>query len=562
MQLYEALIRLMWCGAAFHATVFGFITPVDPILSSKDYLESARETLALHDSISDPKFKAFGDLFSISRVDATESIEVYSQQASDIQCRAISSKLAPRINSKNELLISGSRGTASIARGAIEIVQHHLRKIQKPRNQLLYFPEGFGSKNTFGMDEAFLESMKKQFIDEFCKNFKILHKAKELKQTNYKIYKIKFNQDENEYYTWAELSLRALNCLLLSSPKINGEGRKVVQEILKDEEVLEIIKHQFSITVTKDNFYKELHINFEHYLKQNSWSHGIAEIFDELPKKDQFDIFSHSINSFFEFRDYKTLFTLFPSTTDNLPRGKEFVEFFGDSEALSKLLKENDGPAKSVSKFLIDFISDPNKIDESGTYKTLWIFAYYLVEFLVRNQNSIFFQRYRDQIIQNGLLEKIYLMKSHIHLKNEINRLLPESSYMKHREEKEIWEQLSGEKMFRWFEEYLKQLKKLSEDVENHAKQLEIHKNNQVNISFLGTSYDRNFRKILSAMLGIWIDTKMINYFWKISYKQVPSNVVELQRERHLPILQKAVQFRDPDSILSVVKKEKQKSFT
>ncbi|CAH7671828.1 hypothetical protein PPACK8108_LOCUS6657 [Phakopsora pachyrhizi] len=226
--------------------------------------------------ITEPRVKAFSNLFSISKVDTTESVEVYSKNASENNCKAITSKLAPRLNSKNELLISGSRGVASIAKQAIGII------LNQSRNQLIYFPKDFDSSNTVGKDEALLDSMKAQFIEEFCNIFKILYKTKEPKENNYEIYGIKYNEANDEYYTWTELSLRALNCLLLASPKINGEGKKIVQEILKDEEVLEIIKHQFSITVTKDDFYKELHIDFEHNLKQNRWNQGIADIFDGI----------------------------------------------------------------------------------------------------------------------------------------------------------------------------------------------------------------------------------------------------------------------------------------
>ncbi|CAH7689068.1 hypothetical protein BY996DRAFT_1281670 [Phakopsora pachyrhizi] len=145
MQLYEALLSLLWCATAFQATVFGFPTSVFPKLSCKDYVESARGALALHDSISDPRIKAFGDLFSISKVDATESKELYSPNVLENKFRAISRNLAPRMISKNEFLISGSRGTALIAKQALGIIQNHLRRIQKPNNQLLYFPEDFMS---------------------------------------------------------------------------------------------------------------------------------------------------------------------------------------------------------------------------------------------------------------------------------------------------------------------------------------------------------------------------------------------------------------------------------
>ncbi|CAH7681793.1 expressed protein [Phakopsora pachyrhizi] len=545
MQLYEALLSLLWCTSAFQTTVFGFLTSSFPKLSSKDYIESARETLALHDSISDPRVKAFGDLFSISKVDATESKELYSQNASENKCRAISRNLAPRMISKNEFLISGSRGTASIAKQALGIVQNYLRRIQKPNNQLLYFPEDFKSSNTFGMDEAFLESMKAQFIDDFCNIFKILYKIKEPKENNYEIYGIKYNEAEEEYYTWAELSLRALNCLLLASPKINGEGKKIVQEILKDDEVLEIIKHQFSITVTKDDFNKELHIDFEHYLKQNSWSQGIAEVFDELSKKDQFDIFNYSIKLFIDSYEYKKLFSEIPYFADNYPQLKEVIEFFDKTEAVSQLATEINETTVSVSGILINFIANPTLIDENGNNKTLWLFTYYIVEHLVRNQCSNYFQTYKDQIIRTRLLEKIDFMKSHISLKNNISRLLPKSPYIKQRQEKEILEMLADDRTLKWFKNYLEELENLCKDVEKHVKEINRHEKNQANFSSLVLNYENNFEELISALIGFWINSNTIVYFWEITQKKVSLKIVDEQRQKHLLILQKAVLFKN-----------------
>ncbi|CAH7674484.1 expressed protein [Phakopsora pachyrhizi] len=526
MQLYEALLSLLWCATAFQATVCGFPTPVFPELSSKDYVESAREALALHDSISDPRVKAFGDLFSISKVDATESKELYSQNASENKCRAISINLAPRMISKNEFQISGSRGTASIAKQALGIIQNHLRRIQKPNNQLLYFPEDFKSSNTFGMDEAFLKSIKAQFIDDFCNIFKILYKIKEPKENNYGIYGIKYNEAEEEYYTWAELSLRALNCLLLASPKINGEGKKIVQEILKDDEVLEIIKHRFSITVTKDVFNKELYIDFEHYLKQNSWSQGFAEVFDELSKKDHFK------------------YAEIPYFANIYPHLKDVIEFFDKTEAVNELTTEINESTVTVSRILINFIANPDLIDRDGSNKTLWILTYYIVEHLVRNQSSFFFQSYKNEIIRTRILEKLDFMKSHISLKNNIDRLLPKSPYIKQRKEKEMWEMLADDKTFKWFEDYFNQLERLYKDVEKHVEEFNRHERNRIKFSSTVVYYENNVEELISALIGFWINSEIIGYFWKISQKEVSFKIVDDQRNFFSLILQKAVSFK------------------
>ncbi|CAH7672974.1 expressed protein [Phakopsora pachyrhizi] len=540
MQLYEALLSLLWCATAFQATVFGFPTSVFPKLSCKDYVESARGALALHDSISDPRIKAFGDLFSISKVDATESKELYSPNVLENKFRAISRNLAPRMISKNEFLISGSRGTALIAKQALGIIQNHLRRIQKPNNQLLYFPEDFKSSNTFGMDEAFLKSIKAQFIDDYCNIFKILYKIKEPKESNYGIYRIKYNEAEEEYYTWAELSLRALNCLLLASPKINGEGKKIVQEILKDDEVLEIIKHQFSITVTKDVFNKELHIDFEHYLKQNSWSQGIAEVFDELSKKDQFDIFNYSIKLFIDSFKYAEI----PYFANNYPHLNEVIEFFGKTEAVNELTTEINGSAVSVSRILINFIANPALIDQDGSNKTLWILTYYIVEHLVRNQSSFFFQSYKNEIIRTRILEKLDFMKSHISVKNKIDRLLPKSPNIKQRKEKEMWEMLADDKTFKWFEDYFEQLERLCKEVEKHVREFNRHERNRIKFSSTVVYYENNVEELISALIGFWINSEIVGYFWKISQKEVSFKIVEDQRKFFSLILQKAVSFK------------------
>ncbi|KAI8457852.1 hypothetical protein BY996DRAFT_438230 [Phakopsora pachyrhizi] len=259
-----------------------------------------------------------------------------------------------------------------------------------------------------------------------------------------------------------------------------------------------------------------------------------------LSKKDQFDIFNYSIKLFIGSFKYAEI----PYFANIYPHLKDVIEFFDKTEAVNELTTEINESTVTVSRILINFIANPDLIDRDGSNKTLWILTYYIVEHLVRNQSSFFFQSYKNEIIRTRILEKLDFMKSHISLKNNIDRLLPKSPYIKQRKEKEMWEMLADDKTFKWFEDYFNQLERLYKDVEKHVEEFNRHERNRIKFSSTVVYYENNVEELISALIGFWINSEIIGYFWKISQKEVSFKIVDDQRNFFSLILQKAVSFK------------------
>ncbi|CAH7685576.1 hypothetical protein PPACK8108_LOCUS20130 [Phakopsora pachyrhizi] len=187
--------------------------------------------------------------------------------------------------------------TASLASSALEIVQDRLRALNKPNKRVSYYLEERHSEDLHNFDDIFFDFKRRKFIVDFFDTLKSLDKVEEWGGRPYFFSSESHDQLNRNYYSLRELALRPLSCLLIASNDIGDEGKRIVQEILKDKEVIEIIKRQFLTISVNPQFQMEIFLNFKDYLINNSWSKGIANIFDELSVKDQCDIFSSSLEN-------------------------------------------------------------------------------------------------------------------------------------------------------------------------------------------------------------------------------------------------------------------------
>ncbi|CAH7685613.1 hypothetical protein PPACK8108_LOCUS20173 [Phakopsora pachyrhizi] len=172
--------------------------------------------------------------------------------------------------------------TASLASSALEIVQDQLRLLNKPNKHYNHVAER-DSENTYNFDDVFFDFKKRKFITDFSDTLKSLDNAEKFNEKPYFFKYYSYDNLDRNYYFFRELALRPLSCLLVASPNIGNEGKKIAQEILKDKEVLKIIKLQFSTMLVNPQFEKEIYLDFKDYLMHNSWSkEQLAQTIREL----------------------------------------------------------------------------------------------------------------------------------------------------------------------------------------------------------------------------------------------------------------------------------------
>ncbi|CAH7689354.1 expressed protein [Phakopsora pachyrhizi] len=354
------------------------------------------------------------------------------------------------------------------------------------------------------------------------------------------------------FFSWVDITFRSLDCLLLASPDIDGEGLKIVQEILKDKEVLEMIEHQFSITILNRQFWRDIYINFDEYLKGNSWSKGITNIFDELSKENQYNILIQSIKFFIE--DYKNLKADSIRFNNDFQKLRTILIFFQEPEkALYKLANNNDELSKSVAEILIEFVSNPDELDYEGEYSTLWLFSYYIVEYLIKDQNTKFFQLYESQIVDSLLLEKINILKTNIDLKKQVKKLVPEFPDKNLKADNKVLELLADDKIIKWFNNYLTQLNQFTKAFKFYSKELSRHQKNYRNLRSKIGKHKKTSEKIISAKLGTWINSKMVRNFWRNINQPMPLKAKKFQSGNILSILKKEAKSSNQGLVNNIV---------
>ncbi|CAH7682132.1 expressed protein [Phakopsora pachyrhizi] len=228
--------------------------------------------------------------------------------------------------------------------------------------------------------------MKRNFIAEFSDTLRSLDRTKKWRGRPYFMKFESHDRLERKFFSYRELALRSLSCLLIASPNIDDEGKKIVQEVLKDQEVLEIIKLQFSSISANYEFETNLFLDFKDYLTHNSWSKGISNIFNELSVEDQYDVFNSSLEKYVKFYNYLNV-VQYRKSASELDNMYQVLDFFEEPQALNKLknldkLSRNDRDLSvSVARTLISIVSVPKYLDRPIDYSGIWSFSYYIVEF-------------------------------------------------------------------------------------------------------------------------------------------------------------------------------------
>ncbi|CAH7688204.1 expressed protein [Phakopsora pachyrhizi] len=245
----------------------------------------AIKTLAVHDTVSDRRIQSFNDLISISKGEKPKSIPMSQLYRPTVGI----GPYAPGKLTGPLVSIAHSREgvayvalTASLASSALEIVQDQLRVLHKPNNRVSYYPEVVHSENLHNLDDIFFDFKKRKFVVDFSETLKSLDNVEEWEGKPYFFESYEYDQLNRNYFSLRELALRPLSCLLIASPDIGDVGKKIAREILKDKEVLEIIKLQFSTVSVNHQFALEICLDFKDYIKQNRLSKGIANIFDGI----------------------------------------------------------------------------------------------------------------------------------------------------------------------------------------------------------------------------------------------------------------------------------------
>ncbi|CAH7674212.1 hypothetical protein PPACK8108_LOCUS9124 [Phakopsora pachyrhizi] len=188
-----------------------------------------------------------------------------------------------------------------------------------------------------------------------------------------------------------------------------------------------------------------------------------------------------------------------------------FLDFFSKPGALSE---PEDEKNRLMARNLLYFVSEPHNIDNRGFYPNMWSLSYYTVESWLKNQNSIFFQLYKDEIEKTALLGKIDILKKHITLSNRADELMPKSLHMKPRKEADVWKQLGDSRLENWYNEYQKKLIQLNADYKIHYDLLKNHEKN-INILFKNFSKNKENRELKDSLhINQWIHSSTVKGFW------------------------------------------------
>ncbi|CAH7683404.1 expressed protein [Phakopsora pachyrhizi] len=364
-KFYAILLCFTWGNTAIEA----FFSSVSwtKATAKRDILgpESAKEIPALHDAVLDAKIASFDILHSISRINSDTNIK-----ASSVNVYKPKGPMIKLENQRKE--VAYSELAASIAIKAIDLVKNYLRRVKYQKLRVHFAPEDVANN----LDDIFFEWMENSFIDEFHSTLKSFENAKSSSKQTFCITDFGYcDLNGEKIYSFEELILRSLDYLLQASSSTGGEGKRIVQKVLKDSEVLKIIKSQFEKSFMNQQLEKSLFIDMEDYLKHNDWTKGFANIYDVLSKEDQHEILLNSIKTFSEVMSRK--FVKYQPFFSDL---KDTLIFFKDPEALNKLGNEINAENQEIARILIEFLSKPDIIDPMGVFPNIWSFSYYIVE--------------------------------------------------------------------------------------------------------------------------------------------------------------------------------------
>ncbi|KAI8460858.1 hypothetical protein BY996DRAFT_6409073 [Phakopsora pachyrhizi] len=137
-----------------------------------------------------------------------------------------------------------SDALASISSDIQLVIRLNLMSVNQSKRAISSPAEEYKGNYEVSLVDIFLGGFVDVFVRRYCDTIKSLDSAEKIKIDP--LSKFRTEDDGITIYKWREITLRALNCLLLASPKISGLGKLIVKKVLEDKDVLEIVKQQFS----------------------------------------------------------------------------------------------------------------------------------------------------------------------------------------------------------------------------------------------------------------------------------------------------------------------------
>ncbi|KAI8446447.1 hypothetical protein BY996DRAFT_1424117 [Phakopsora pachyrhizi] len=318
---------------------------------------------------------------------------------------------------------------------------------------------------------------------------------------------------------------------------------KIVKEIMGDKYILEIFKEHYLSSTNlelKTNYVN--YYGFEDFLKRGCQNKGIAKIFDVLSWKDQFEILARSVKQFVSSLDHfcttSTSLRSFNVVVDEL---HQLLEFFRDDKALEKLAYKNDESTKTIGRILIKYTSIPKGFDIPDQFPGLWLFIYYVTELLLTDPNLKFRKIYGKEITEDALVEKLEFLRNYLSLSQQVDRLLPNSSFTISKDKNEIWERLANQEWVRFFPVYLNKLRQLEKDIKEQKSHTKKHINNYRNYPVPHKKYTQE--KLVSVKIGYWIDTITISALMD-EVLFVGSDLAREAYDAHWPNIDKAIKIK------------------
>ncbi|CAH7669383.1 expressed protein [Phakopsora pachyrhizi] len=142
----------------------------------------AIKTLAVYETVSDPRVQSFKDLISISKGEKVDSIKINESYKPTVGIGPhgpdkLTGPLVPSAHKKGRVAYIAL--TASLASSALEIVQDRLRALNKPNKRVSYYLEERHSEDLHNFDDIFFDFKRRKFIVDFFDTLKSLDKVEE-----------------------------------------------------------------------------------------------------------------------------------------------------------------------------------------------------------------------------------------------------------------------------------------------------------------------------------------------------------------------------------------------
>ncbi|KAI8460854.1 hypothetical protein BY996DRAFT_6409071 [Phakopsora pachyrhizi] len=508
--------------------------------------ELARKTLALHrQAISDPDFTRFKELTDLCKGKLPHSM---FDKPKDYRKRKLEGTriVIPIVQVDSSPGIPYSKALASIAGDIQLIIRQNLMSLNQSKKRINLTAKEFKGNSEISLVDVFLDGFIDVFVHRYCETLKSLDHAEKIKIDP--LSKFRTEDDGITIYKWREITLRALNCLLLASPKISGLGKLIVKKVLEDKDVLEIVKQQFSRSfVIRKALMDEFHTDYRDFLKSNRWNKGFGNILDELSKENQSDVIARAIKHSAESFVYFYEATEGPEHAEVL-KILQFLAFLHDDKAIHILAEIRNQSTESIARFLIRAVSISIDFQRNTSHYSncFWSFLYYITELLLADQKSKFRELYKIEIENNCLIEKLGLLRKITELRNKASKFSPKGLKVQHIKKNEVWKKLKEEEVADGFKAYFEYLERLEKDIEAHNSQLSKYVKSFMKTYSSYRSLDMNDREeSMRAMLGFWI-REVGNFIGnKNRTIQLPLNMAQVSREEHFPILQKAKEVVD-----------------